>query len=266
LFYGMIGAVIVVAMMVAVLVATGATDRGTRTIVVERAPVALPVVEDSERSPSAVDVYRRAAPSVVFVDAVGVDRTQSTSEYLKGEGGQQQTATGSGFEVDDHGTILTSLHVVANAAKIVVGLDDGKSARARMIEEDASLDLAVLRVTGAGGLTFHPLLLGNSRDVRVGEPVFAIGNPFGLGRTLTTGIVSGVQRRIQSPSGVVIDGALQTDAPINPGNSGGPLLDGRGAVIGINSQIETAGEGGGNVGIAFAVPIDSATAKLAAVR
>ena len=120
----------------------------------------------------------------------------------------------------------------------------------------------MLRIPIAG-LTLHPLVIGDSSKVRVGDPVLAIGNPFGLARTLTTGVISAVGREIQAPNGLTIDDALQTDAPINPGNSGGPLLNESGAVIGINSQIETNGEQGGNVGIAFAVPIDTAKNEIA---
>jgi putative serine protease PepD len=110
-------------------------------------------------------------------------------------------------------------------------------------------------------LTFHPIVLGDSSQVHVGDPAYAIGNPFGLGDTLTTGVISAVARRIQAPGGATIAGALQTDAPINPGNSGGPLLNQRGEAIGINSQIETGGRGEGSVGIAFAIPINIAKSE-----
>jgi S1-C subfamily serine protease len=119
----------------------------------------------------------------------------------------------------------------------------------------------VLRIP-TEGITLHPLTLGNSSKAVVGDPVLAIGNPFGLDRTLTTGVVSALQRQITSPNGFQIDNVLQTDAPINPGNSGGPLLNSSGEVIGINSQIETGGSGGGSVGIGFAVPINTAKGEL----
>ena len=126
-----------------------------------------------------------------------------------------------------------------------------------MIGEDQSTDVAVIQVDAPANM-LHPLPLGESSSVQVGDQVVAIGNPFGLDRTATAGIVSAVQREISSPNGFTIENAIQTDAPINPGNSGGPLIDEAGRVIGINSQIESGGSGQGNVGIGFAVPIDTA--------
>jgi len=128
---------------------------------------------------------------------------------------------------------------------------------ATILGRDESTDLALLKVKGSAN-ELTPLPLGTSRTVQVGDPTIAIGNPFGLERTLTTGVVSATRRSIQAPNGFEIDGVIQTDAAINPGNSGGPLLDATGRVIGINSQIETGGTGGGNVGIGFAIPIDTA--------
>jgi len=116
------------------------------------------------------------------------------------------------------------------------------------------------------GITLHPLTLGDSSSVQIGDPVYAIGNPFDLERTLTTGVISALQRQIQAPNGFTINNVLQTDAPINPGNSGGPLLDAAGRVIGINSQIETGGGGGGSVGIGFAVPINTAKSELGQLK
>jgi S1-C subfamily serine protease len=197
----------------------------------------------------------------VFVNSTGVSEVQSSSEFLKGEGGQQGTATGSGFEIDGDGTILTNWHVVQGAESVTVSVEHGKTVNASVIGKDPSDDLAVLHIPTAG-LTLHPLTLGNSSIVQVGDPVFAIGNPFGLARTLTTGVISALEREIQAPNGVTIDDALQTDAPINPGNSGGPLLNEQGQVIAINSQIETGSEHGGSVGIAFAIPIDTAKNEL----
>jgi len=128
---------------------------------------------------------------------------------------------------------------------------------AKILGKDESTDLALLKVDPAG-MHLVPLQLGSSSAVQVGDPAVAIGNPFGLERTLTTGVISAVHRPIQAPNGFQIDDAIQTDAPINPGNSGGPLIDATGKVIGINSQIETGGSGNGSIGIGFAVPIDTA--------
>src|SRR5438445_4814561 len=163
--------------------------------------------------------------------------------------------------MDGRGSILTNGHVVENAIKVTVSLEKGKTVNASVVGKDPSNDLAVLRVQ-PDGLKLHPLTLGDSSKVQVGDPVLAIGNPFALERTLTTGVISALQRQITAPNGFAINNVLQTDAPINPGNSGGPLLDASGRVIGINSQIETGGGGGGSVGIGFAVPINIAKAEI----
>jgi putative serine protease PepD len=164
------------------------------------------------------------------------------------------TSTGTGFLIDKNGTVVTNAHVVGSAGTAQVRFgDQGRTIDAPILGRDASSDLAVLRVNPADAGVLHPLALADSGRVRIGDAAIAIGNPFGLDRTATAGIVSGLGRHIQAPNGFDIDEVIQTDAPINPGNSGGPLLDARGRVIGVNSQIETGG-GGGNVGIGFAVP------------
>jgi len=211
---------------------------------------------DGETALTARDIYKRDAPGVVFVRAQVVQRTESPFDFGFPQE-RQGEATGSGFVIDREGTILTNAHVISGATKVTVQFADKKVADARILGRDESTDLAVLKVD-PDGLDLKPLALGSSRDVRVGDPTIAIGNPFGLERTLTTGVVSATRRTIQAPDGFQIDGVIQTDAAINPGNSGGPLLDAAGRVIGINSQIETGGSGGGNVGIGFAVPIDTA--------
>ncbi len=167
--------------------------------------------------------------------------------------------------IDTNGTILTNYHVVENAIKVTVSFEKGKTVEAQVVGKDPSNDLAVLRIP-TDGLTLHPLTLGDSSAVQVGDPAFAIGNPFDLQRTLTTGVISALQRQITAPNGFTINNVLQTDAPINPGNSGGPLLDAAGRVIGINSQIETGGSGSGSVGIGFAVPINTAKSEIAALE
>ncbi len=139
--------------------------------------------------------------------------------------------------------------------KVTVSFEKGKTVEAQVLGKDPSNDLAVLRIH-PDGLELHPIPLGDSSAVQVGDPVYAIGNPFDLQRTLTTGVISALQREIKAPNGFSIDNVLQTDAPINPGNSGGPLLNTQGQVIGINSQIETGGSGDGSVGIGFAIPIN----------
>src|SRR3954447_20943321 len=184
-------------------------------------------------------IYAKASPGVVSV-AVREGQAQST---------------GTGFVIDRQGTIVTNAHVVGGAGTAQVRFgDQGRTLDAPVLGTDPSSDLAVLRVDPSLTGVLHPLALADSSKVHVGDNVVAIGNPFGLDRTATAGIVSGIGRHIQSPNGFGIDEVIQTDAPINPGNSGGPLLDARARVIGVNSQIETGGAGGGNVGIGFAVP------------
>jgi S1-C subfamily serine protease len=231
---------------------------GHTSTVVEEAPLAAH--DDTSNSGdgglTARDIYKRDAPGVVYIKAQVVQRTQSPFDFgLPQE--QQGTATGSGFVIDKDGTILTNAHVINGASKVTVQFADKQQVDAKVLGKDESTDLALLKVEPAN-LKLVPLALGTSRTVQVGDPAVAIGNPFGLERTLTTGVISAVHRPIQAPNGFQIDDAIQTDAPINPGNSGGPLIDATGRVIGINSQIETGGSGNGNVGIGFAVPIDTA--------
>jgi S1-C subfamily serine protease len=202
------------------------------------------------------DIYKRAAPGVVFIRAQVVEQSQSPFDFGFPQE-QRGEATGSGFVIARDGTILTNAHVVAGATKVTVQFADKHVVDARVLGRDESTDLAVLKVAATQD-ELRPLSLGTSRGIQVGDPTIAIGNPFGLERTLTTGVVSATKRTIQAPNGFEIDGVIQTDAAINPGNSGGPLLDAAGRVIGINSQIATGGSGGGNVGIGFAIPIDTA--------
>jgi S1-C subfamily serine protease len=211
---------------------------------------------DGDSGLTAREIYKRDAPGVVFVRAQVVERSASPFDFGFPQE-QRGEATGSGFVTDKDGTILTNAHVVAGATKVTVQFADKKVRDARIVGRDDSTDLAVLDVDAPAD-ELSPLALGSSANVQVGDPTIAIGNPFGLERTLTTGVVSATKRTIRAPDGFQIDGVIQTDAAINPGNSGGPLLDATGRVIGINSQIETGGSGGGNVGIGFAVPIDTA--------
>jgi S1-C subfamily serine protease len=206
------------------------------------APAAAAVAERTEPATptgGVQDVVAASAPAVVTV-TIGA----------AGRGGR----LGSGFLVDRRGRVLTNAHVVDDAETAQVRFDDGTETDARVLGADESTDLAVLEVerTAAG---VAPLPLGRSEALRVGDAVIAIGNPFGLERTATTGIVSALKRIITAPNGFEIQNVIQTDAAINEGNSGGPLLDAGGRVIGINSQI--ASESGGNNGVGFAVPIDT---------
>jgi len=163
-------------------------------------------------------------------------------------------ASGTGFVVRASGTIVTNAHVIGGARRAQVRFDDkGQPIEADVVGTDPSSDLAVLRVDPRRAPRLHPLVLADSDQVRVGDTAVAIGYPLGLDRTATAGIISGLGREIQAPNGFRIENVIQTDAPINPGNSGGPLLDAKARVVGVNSQIATAGSRG-NVGIGFAVP------------
>ncbi len=190
-------------------------------------------------------IYENAGPSVVHI-------TSRTQVWDFWRGVVPQEGTGSGFLYDARGHIVTNNHVIEDAQEIEVVLADGTVLSAEVVGTDAYYDLAVLHVDPAQ-VRAAPLPLGNADSLRVGQLVLAIGNPFGLDRTLTTGVISALDRTIESESGSVIGNAIQTDAAINPGNSGGPLLNSRGEVIGVNTAIQSPS--GGSVGIGFAVPI-----------
>jgi S1-C subfamily serine protease len=233
------------------------------TTVIRQSAIAAQGANGKDRSNAsegltAADIYQRYAPGVVFVRSEIIEQTNNPFDPFGGA--QKSEATGSGFVIDNSGDILTNNHVIdgATAGSITVQFADHKTVKAKVVGKDPSTDLALLKVDPEG-LALKALPLGSSKDVHVGDPTIAIGNPFGLDRTLTTGVVSALQRQIQAPNGFSIKDVIQTDAAINPGNSGGPLIDAAGRVIGINSQIETGGNGSnGSVGIGFAVPIDTA--------
>ncbi len=193
-----------------------------------------------------INVYERVSPSVVHITS----RTQ-VFDFFRGP--VPREGTGSGFVLDREGRIVTNYHVIAEAEEVEVVLADGTAAPARVIGADAYYDLAVLQID-VDPSHLYPVELGSSSDLRVGQRVIAIGNPFGLDRTLTTGVISALGRTIERESGPALGEAIQTDAAINPGNSGGPLLDSRGRVIGINTAIQSPT--GASVGIGFAVPVD----------
>jgi putative serine protease PepD len=252
---GVLGGLIVL-VLGAVLIATDVIDTGDTQTVVRQAPVTQPASgSDSGSGRTINEIYKQEGRGVAFIEARGVSSDQGSPFGLPQEG----DATGSGFVVDKQGDILTNAHVVEGADSVQVSFDEsGTTVPAEVKGVDTSSDLAVLKVDPSdvkGGVT--PVPLGDSSKAEVGDPVIAIGNPFGYSRTVTQGIVSAVQRQIQAPNGFTISNVIQTDAPINPGNSGGPLLDANGRVIGINSQIATGG-GQGSVGIGFAVPINTA--------
>src|SRR5271170_7897878 len=249
--------------VVAVVAAFGGLGKSQKTVTtIEAAPLTPSNASQQRSGLTPHDIYVRDAPGVVFVTSTIVQKTESPFNLFGGgETEKRGEATGSGIVIDANGTILTNYHAVENAIKVTVSFEKGKAVEAKVVGKDPSNDLAVLRIS-TDGLTLHPLTLGDSSTVQVGDPVLAIGNPFDLERTLTTGVISALQRQITAPNGFTIDNVLQTDAPINPGNSGGPLLNIKGEVIGINSQIETGGSGDGSVGIGFAVPINTAKGEI----
>jgi len=193
------------------------------------------------------EIYDRAESGVVHITtSAGVD-----SPFAPPDGGG---ATGSGFVIDDDGHVVTNQHVVEGVERVTVRFANGEESGARVVGADASTDVALLELDEVPE-GVEPLDLGSAESLEIGDLLVAIGSPFGLQGTVTSGIVSALDRELTAPDGFTIDGAIQTDAAVNPGNSGGPLLDGQGRVVGINSQIAT--ETGGNVGIGYAVPIET---------
>jgi S1-C subfamily serine protease len=259
LLSGVLGGLVVL-VLGAILIATDVIDTGDTRTVVRQSPITQPTADEGGAEGRTVrDIYREEGRGVVFVEAEGVSDATSIL-------GTPGSATGSGFVVDEDGTILTNAHVVEGADRVTVSFgDNGEEVEAELKGLDVSTDLAVLKVDPGDIDNLDPMPLGDSSQVEVGDPVVAIGNPFGFTRSVTTGIVSAIQRQIDAPNGFTIRNVIQTDAAINPGNSGGPLLDADGRVIGINSQIATGG-GQGSVGIGFAVPIDTAKRLLPDLR
>ncbi len=196
-----------------------------------------------------IELFRAASPSVAHITtrAVAVDRFLMRATEVP-------SGTGSGFVWDDRGYVVTNYHVVANARSAFVTLNSRENFEAELVGVDPSYDIAVLRI-GAPAGSLKPIPVGTSKDLLVGQKAFAIGNPFGLDHTLSTGVVSGLDREITAPDGGAIRGVIQTDAAINPGNSGGPLLDSAGRLIGMNTAI--ASPSGASAGIGFAVPVDT---------
>jgi S1-C subfamily serine protease len=240
----------------------GVGDVTNRTIVKDAAaPAAASQGSLSGRGQlTPAEIYKRDAPGVVYITATVVEQTQSPFDLFPSR--TRGTSTGTGFVINRAGTILTNAHVISGAVKITVAFAGNQTVTARVIGRDPDDDLALLRVD-PDGIPLVPLPLGDSNTVQVGDPTYAIGNPLGLPRSFTSGVVSAVQRSIKAPNNFSIDNVIQTDAPLNPGNSGGPLINAQGEVIGINSQIATGGNSStGSVGIGFAIPIDTARAVI----
>jgi len=232
-----------------------AGNNDSQTAFAEAAPPGISdpsAVSDEQNS---IEVYKTISPGVAFINTTSVQRDM-WGDQTEGKG------SGSGSVIDNNGDILTNFHVIEGAQKVTVSFGGEKTYPATVVGGDADTDLAVIKIDNPpAGLTVVPF--GDSDKLSVGQKVLAIGNPFGLDRTLTTGVISGLQRPIRTrpmpgaPNGRPIDAAIQTDASINPGNSGGPLLDKYGKIIGINSQILSP-SGGGSVGVGFAIPVNTA--------
>jgi putative serine protease PepD len=222
-----------------------ATSGGTKTVV-RQVTVAASQPAAATSPLSVTDIFNRASKGVVEITV----SSTSSSPF----GGQSQEAQGSGFVYDANGDIVTNDHVVAGANSISVRFSNGASYKAHVVGTDPSTDLAVVKVDAPSSL-LDPLQLGNSTDVQVGEGVVAIGSPFGLEDTVTSGIVSALHREMTAPNNFTIADSIQTDAAINHGNSGGPLLDLTGKVIGVTSQIES--DSGDNAGVGFAIPANT---------
>jgi S1-C subfamily serine protease len=248
-------------------VAAGGIGGGTTTTVREVTPVRpastapeSAAFANTARALSIHQIYVRDAPGVVEVTATS--RVTAEPNPLldpfgfSGPTTETQQALGSGFVIDKAGHIVTNYHVVQGASKVQVSFSDNERKPAQIIGRDPSTDLAILQIKGVQSRALTPLPLGNSDAVEVGDSVVAIGNPLGEDRSITAGIVSALQRQISAPNGAPIDHVIQTDAALNHGNSGGPLLNARGQVIGVNSQIQTDGSDG-NIGIGFAIPINT---------
>jgi len=217
-----------------------ATRGGSRT----SAPGGL---NDGERS--IVDLFQRASPSVVFITSLELRRNG-----FRFDGTQVPRGSGSGFVWDDQGHVVTNFHVIQGADAARVTLSDQSAWDAKLVGASPEKDLAVLRIE-APASQLHPIPLGAANDLQVGQSVFAIGNPFGLDHTLTTGVISALGREIESVARIPIRDVIQTDAAINPGNSGGPLLDSSGRLIGVNTAIFSPS--GTYAGIGFAIPVDT---------
>jgi S1-C subfamily serine protease len=221
---------------------------GSALTVSESSSIADPSLATDEQNN--IEVYKAVAPGVVYIQS-----TTTVRDFF-GLYSEAREGAGSGSVIDDQGNILTNYHVIANAEKLTVNFGGGRNYAARVVGRDPDTDLAVIRLLETPKEPITVVPLGDSDRLVVGQKVLAIGNPFGLDRTLTTGVISGLQRPIRAQNRRQIEGAIQTDASINPGNSGGPLLDSHGRMIGINSQIESPS--GASAGVGFAIPVNIA--------
>jgi len=253
---GLLGALVIALPLMGLAIGGAFTTSGNTSVAATPAPAAPTVTTSTGNVTAAArnvtdvsDLYSRVSPGVVSIDVTNA----------------QGSGTGSGFVLDRNGYILTNDHVVDGAQTVKVHFADSGAGGvdAQVIGTDPSTDLALVKVDPAGR-KLTPVVLGSSKGIKVGQPAIAIGSPFRLEGTLTTGVISALGRSIQSPNGFSIDNVIQTDAAINPGNSGGPLLDASGKVVGINAQIATSTQS--NSGVGFAIPIDTAKTVLTQLK
>jgi putative serine protease PepD len=247
------------------ILALAGTGGGNTTTTITQSPTTAASDSSNASGLDASALYASTAPGVVDITSKGVTDTSQSSSPFGGPQQQTTTATGTGFVVDGKGHIVTAAHVVNGASSITVTFQDGTTRKATLLGQDNATDVAVLSVD-ASGLTLHPLALGSSASLQVGDAVAAIGDPFTYQRSMSTGIVSGLDRTISAPNGFTVAHAIQTDAALNPGNSGGPVLDGSGKVIGIVDQIATNGSSDTSSGVGFAVPIDLVKSELTSLE
>jgi putative serine protease PepD len=240
---------------------TGNSTDTTTTVTQPAANTADGVSTSSSSGLNATALYAAAAPGVVDITSRGVSGASDSQNPFGPSQQPSTTATGTGFVVDGKGHIVTAAHVVDGASSITVTFQDGTTRTAKLLGKDNATDVAVLSVDPSG-LTLHPLALGSSSDLEIGNAVAAIGDPFTYDRSLSTGVVSGLDRTISAPNGFTVAHAIQTDAALNPGNSGGPVLDASGKVVGIVDQIATNGSSDTSSGVGFAVPIDLVKGEL----
>jgi putative serine protease PepD len=241
------------------VLATGAGG-GTTTTTVTQAASATSETSGTAGALNASTLYANTAAGVVDITSRGIASSSGGGSPFGGPS-QSSTATGTGFVVDGKGHIVTAAHVVQDASSITVKFQDGTTRTAKLLGTDEATDVAVLSVDPSG-LTLHPLALGSSAALGIGDQVAAIGDPFTYERSLSTGVDSGLDRTISAPNGFTVAHAIQTDAALNPGNSGGPVLDASGQVIGIVDQIATNGSSDTSSGVGFAVPIDLVKSEL----
>jgi len=242
------GALLVMSFAAGMAVATIASSQQTRRVEAVARPV-TPRADLTAAEQRITGLFEQTSPAVVYITSVALRR-----DFFRFNVMEIPRGTGSGFVWDDRGNVVTNFHVIRDADRATVTLADGSTWPASLVGFAEEKDLAVLHID-APRSSLHAVRLGTSSDLKVGQTVLAIGNPFGYDQTLTTGIVSALGREIESPDGVPIRNVIQTDAAINPGNSGGPLLDSAGRLIGVNTAIVSPS--GGYAGVGFAIPVDT---------